>query len=931
MKQVKNKLSLVLIMALGIIAFGNVLLAHASALPNWFFKTESGITVNVNKTINMNKNEFQDFNLYKSGKEIKQNDSGFHLSWSSDNENVVWIDSANGKARADKFGKMKGDYGEAVITAQIKNKVTKAVTYRRFKVVIGAKNKPKPTATPTLTPQPASVALQIKGRTDASKPLEPNYTYRLETLVYDKNNKQINAGTHTLHFKYFSDKDGIKFTGSDFKATKEGEYTITVGAFRTESEALLATSAENAAFTAKLANVKVQAGPARILQARQVTLNTVKLTLNTADYAKQLVEDNKLLKIECNAKVYTYSAPINTITQDEEDECSVLVQMRSRLTESYEYTYSYDGAGTPGVTIIGSDTTPAAIRLVGGPLEARTYHQLEVKVYNSRGVDISDVTYYSFQFTERNNNWTDFSYQLSGDHIWFASEGKSAVIEVSLDRGYDDKGNKLSTLTSVAQFYSIPKAEPVYARSQMFALADDLGLLIPSTLNYSTTPLTICMGDNDSFIVAAFSYVDDRKSESIQYVASGTDTTGNNYIYSYRSADPSLLLVGETNGNLVPIRTGSTSIYILQHSEFPIEESKGKVVAVVPITVAPERALETFALSEQSSVKLSATGNTNGDEFVSIKLKALDQQGDPVAASYSFSVVEPVGAAFGALFNYKIENNILKIWEGPGLNNFVSKDVPKNIIVTVTASYNNVQRKQNFQLVIRNTKDSMVYASELYLTNSRVDLKLDRADLNSYLSTIQIRSVDSNGYFIRLENLKYVSTATEASTEKDIYSVTITNSVDDTDASNLNVEATDKELKISLLNVKENVITKTASGIYKVTLYRGNGSDAVPVTVKVLEVADSTSPLTIMQKEFSLLYADTSAVKEAITILRGSANITEYVNIHSMKSVQVDDILVVYELYAHVRTQEQNEEWSGEYYTSETIVPATPLLFVLSY
>ena len=332
---------------------------------------------------------------------------------------------------------------------------------------------------------------------------------------------------------------------------------------------------------------------------------------------------------------------------------------------------------------------------------------------------------------------------------------------------------------------------------------------------------------------------------------------------------------------------------------------------------------------EQSSVNLSTTGNTNGDEYISIRLRALDQQGDSVPASYSFSVVEPVGTAFGTLFNYKIENNLLKIWEGPGLNNLVSKDVPKNIIITVTASYNNVQRQQNFQLVVRNTKDATVYTSDLYLTNPRVDLNLNNADINSYVSSVQVKSIDNNGYFVRLENLKYVTSATEASKEKDVYSILITNSVDDTSASNLQVEATEKELKIKLLTVTDNVITKTDSGIYKITLYRGNGSDAVPVTVKAFEVVDTSAKLTVRQNKYNLLFADTSSVKDAVTVLRGTSDIIEYVTIHDMKSARVDNILVVYELYANIRTQEQNPEWNKEYYTSVTIVPATPLQFVI--
>jgi len=930
MKQVKNKLRIVLLMALGIIVFSNVLLAHA-ALPDWYFKTKSGITIKRNKTINMKKNEFQDFNLYKDGKEIKQNDAKLHLSWSSDNEDVIWVDASNGKARADKFGTMKGDYGEATVTAKIKNRVTNAVTYRKFKVVVGAENKPEPTATPMPSPKVASIALQIKGKIDTAKPLETHCTYQLETIVYDENKNQISSVSQALFFKYFSNKDGILITGDEFTPTQEGEYTITVGAFLSEADATSATSVENAAFAAQLQNLQVQAGPPRILKARQMTLDTVKLTLNTADYAKALVDDNSLLHIECNTGLYTYLPPFNTVTLDEDDPCSVLIQMWEDLEEPYQYTYSYDGIDTASATIIGSNTTPAAIRLVGGPVESQQFYQLEVKVYNNRGVDISDADNYFFQFSERDMNWMDSSYSLSGDQIWFYAEGKSATVEATLDRGYDDNGYPIPALTSIAHFYSVPKAEAVYQRSQMFALTDQDHLSVPNKLDYSSEAQTICVGDDDLFVVAAFSYRDDEKTDSLQYIASGIDTTGNGYTYTYKSADPATLIVGETKGDLLPIKDGTTAIYIIQHKEYLIDDSKGTIVATVPITVAPERALSSFSLSEQSAVRLSTTGNTNGDEYISIKLNALDQQGDPVDATYSFSVADPVGAVFGSLFKYEIENNILKIWEGPGLNNFVSKEIPKNIIVTVTANYNNVQKKQNFQMTIRNTKDANIFASELFLTNSRIDLNLNRTDLNSFTSTVQIRSVDNGGSFVRLENLKYVTSETSASTEKDVYSIAITNSVDDTPATNLYVETSEKEIKIHLLNITDNAIKKAERGIYKITLYRGNGSDAIPKVVKMLEVVDSSQSISLKQNKFSLLFADAPSVIDAVSISRGSTDITNYVSIQDMKCKQVDNTLVVYELYVKICTQEQNKAWNEEYYTLETIVPKTPLRFAVSY
>lgn len=953
MKQMKKKLSLVLIMALILGIFGNVATASAATTKSsWSVKTKSGIVLEVASkaakagTIYMDKNEFQDFNLYKSGKEIKQTDSGYEVTWSSDDEEVIWIDKTNGKARADKFGDMESESGNAVITARIKNRTTKAVTYRRFNVVVGEEEPtpskaptatPTPTKAPTATPTPtatpipeaASITLRFGDKTDPTQTLEPNYSYTLETLVYDTENNLILPENLKLYFKYFSDKDGISFEGNTFKAIKEGEYTITVGAYKTEAEAKAATSANNALLTAELKNLVVQAGGPVIVNIQQMTLRTVKLTLNTADYAKKLAADSNLLKVKCNYQGYTFTMPVNTVTQYTEDPCSVLVTMRSKLTADYEYDFYYDGYENFGAVLIGSDTEPAFITLIGGPVETQDYYPFEVKVYSDTGVDITDVAYYNFRFKALDNNMMNFSYQLSNDRIWFISEGKSAVIEATLDRGYDSKGNKIPDLTSVAQFFSVPKAKPIYIDADKFAHTDKQSLLVPEKLTYTAAPQVICLDDMDQYIAASFPYIDEKKKESTQYIVSGRDTTGSTYTYTYWSADTTTLLVNRTDGGLIPVQTGSTVVYIYRHTELPATERNGEVIAVIPVTVAPKRALTTFELLKQSSVSLSTTGNTSGDESITIELLALDQQKDPVDASYTFSVLDPAGAVFSNLFNYSINDGVLKIWEGAGLNSLVEKDRPKSIIVTITASYDNVQKQKNFQVFVTNTKEATVHASELFITNSRVDLKLDQPNESFYTSEIQVRSVDRNGYFIRLENLKRINSISEASKANGEYSVMITNATDDSNAGKLIVESTEKGLKVKHVNISGDAVGKSDTGVYKVSLYRGNGSDAVPVSIKTLEVVDTSATVSVEQKKFSVLSPDAGFVKGALTFTRGGKDITEFVTLTGMHSVRSDNILVVFELYANINVQEQNDAWREGLHTSVTIPLKNPLQFTI--
>jgi len=127
-----KKISLLVVLAIVTSMFANVTYAQAASV--WSFICGSGKKVEVNDTITLQKNEYQDLNIYKSGKEIKTNDSTYKITWSSSNSDVVWINASTGKLRADRLKKMTTDNGTAKITATIKNLKTGAVAKRGFTV-----------------------------------------------------------------------------------------------------------------------------------------------------------------------------------------------------------------------------------------------------------------------------------------------------------------------------------------------------------------------------------------------------------------------------------------------------------------------------------------------------------------------------------------------------------------------------------------------------------------------------------------------------------------------------------------------------------------------------------------------------------------------------------------------------------------------------
>lgn len=121
----------------------------AQAASAWSFEAGSGKKITVNGMVSFKKNEYQNINLYKNGKEIKENDATYKVVWSSSDPDVVWVDQKTGQMRADKFRKMTADSAKAKITATITNKKSKAVAKRSFTIQVVSKVQQQPTATPT--------------------------------------------------------------------------------------------------------------------------------------------------------------------------------------------------------------------------------------------------------------------------------------------------------------------------------------------------------------------------------------------------------------------------------------------------------------------------------------------------------------------------------------------------------------------------------------------------------------------------------------------------------------------------------------------------------------------------------------------------------------------------------------------------------------
>lgn len=916
MKSIKKQLSLFLVLALILGTFGNLTFASAATKSSWYFKTSSGQTIEVGEYINMQKQEFQDFNIYKSGKEIKTNDATRKITWSSDNPDVVWIDSKNGKARADKYNKMTEEYGEAVITAKIHNKTTGAVTYRRFKVSVG-----------TTTASVDHISLVFKDGTDSSQTLKMDRNYELETLVYDTELEVITAEDASLYFAYFCDKTGIIITGSTITPVQAGEYTITVGAFETEEAAKAASSVKDAVFTDTLNLVVEDNGP-QITSIRQVTLDSVAITFNKPEYAKALTADSRLLTVAYDFYGYPQLVDFHELLIDDEDPSTVLVSLYSGLTEGLTYTFTYKGTETISAAITGSGTKPAQIMLQSEQVQIERDYYFEVKILNDKGVDITNLSSYTCTF-ESLDPETAQQYIMDGNSLYFFTAGQVAVIKASLDLGYDEYGNQIPPLTHTARFVSIPQIKPIIGSCNGFALAAP-GVKA-SSLTYDTALKTICAGEFDMYSVyATFPYIDEERETHTHYIANGIDTADTiEYArYTYKSSNPNVLEVNETTGMLFPFAKGAASIYIFDNAD----ENK-KLVGTMNISVADERALTSLALTNQSSGKLSATGNTDGDEYVTVKLTAKDQLGTTIKSSditYTYTIKEPADSNFDALFSHEFDPNtgILKIWEGALLDDVVTTKSPvRRFSIYVTATYKDQERSQKFDITVKNVTNvaEADTVQKLVISNTSIDLKLNKDSLDDYKSVLQVVTTDKSGYFIRRESVQLVSSANTALKGAGDYSLVILYKNTSVTENIIGIENTDGTVTLNPLTVLGNEIVKTKNlGTYSVRLYKGNGTKAEPKSNATIVLSDSTPPITVSVKTKNITDTDPETIKNAITVKRGDTDISAYVDrVIPMNERMVNTTYQIPEMILYIQVKEFNPNWSSDsengYYTEVTL------------
>jgi len=857
MRKLSKKISMLMVLAMLVSLFSGIV--SASAASSWsFYDRTAEETVERNATYVMEKDQYANFDLYKDGAEASTKE--YKYTWYSDDASVVYVDSTNGRLRAQK----DAEAGEkAFVYVLIDNKTTEKNenAKRGFYIEIAADE----------------VVEEVDYKVTANIGQEVYLTgekYELEAVV-TADGEEIEADV------VFS-IDGVAIEGA-YAPTKAGEYTIVVTA-----------TIDGEEYAAEYP-VVVEENRPEIVEAKQTALNTVVITFNNADWAKEFASKVKLSYFAGDVEIADLVK--SAVAKDE----TVTVTLYNNLATDVTYKFACEEHDC-AATVKGAKLVPASIKVVGGNVAAQAEGQLGVKFYTVEGIDITtDALKVQVQYSG-----TDESVSVvAGDKIYFFEAGKSAVVNAKYDMGYDENGNKIADLTASGLYYSVP----AYTDSNLngYAMAD--AGATQANLSYGNN-IIVSLSDTvapaEKYLYAKYTrtYADGH-TDPVYVLAGG---------YKYYSTNESVLLVEELSGKLTACSEGVASVFI--------KNANNAVVGSVTVNVKGARTLTTFTASLTDRM-ISASDSFTTD-YTTVAVSTKDQLGNYIAADWNVELVNPAGD----LANYLAWETVTNNGQVTGIKltpNVANIDATKVQVVSfkITASKNGVNKTWNGSVSIKNVNTVNPSSTVLDLSAASVDMKLNKGGVNDYDVTVKLVKKDAAGYDLGLQSYTYINSEAAAVTGPGVYSIFIkknsNNAAMAADGSFI-VNADDK---ITFNPVTgDALVAKTAKETYTIKVFKGNGTKAQLYATKTVSFTDSTSAITVVVNKTNIDGTDGAAVKASVDFYRGTTKITDKItSVEVIDKTNVVDGKKVYvkKVRVTVLNKEMNNNFAGSH-TEDVVI-----------
>lgn len=509
---------------------------------------------------------------------------------------------------------------------------------------------------------------------------------------------------------------------------------------------------------------------------------------------------------------------------------------------SIQYSWSCDGDDYKAYA--GTDTT------------------ISYKLLNAHGVDItatamakSDASV-MFSLVKESENGDFWISDSAEGKIFFNAENAIAQVEIEYITGqYDPEtyepiaGPKaIATLiSSKAPAYGINVAAGGTATIVKNAAAEG------ESIDWKKASTVIALGDDEKNSFRLVAKLTDTKGESVY-----TDTMdAEKGTFSFATTNNSILYVAE-DGSLMTNSTGSVNVLVYFT---PADSTTASVVAVLPITVRPARAISTMTLDKNSDVISTESGNGFNETTFKVTLK--DQLGDLIEGDIEIT------SNLKTLPNGATSAPVVGAVEGAdGEYTFTVTGSQENLPASATGYAYSFTVKagtltKTFNVTVK--KPAVDKNNNLVISGYKIefsgddDLKTTDADAKMATATLYLLS---NGVKAQIADLSKKEASVSSMVAGNYY-YTVTKGSNTIDAA----VASGTSIQIPLTNVVEkdvdgsviNVVDKTANGTgtYTVTIYKGIGSTTGATASALTQVARNT--LTVKDSQDTLTYAGKSA------------------------------------------------------------------------
>ena len=820
MRKLSKKISMLMVLAMLVSLFSGVVSASAASI--WsFYNRETKEVVAKGGIYEMEKNEYANFDLWREGKDVSEAADKFTVVWSSSDKDVVYVDATNGRLRADKYGVAEaGD--KAVISATFTNERTKITATRSFTIVIA---------------DDADYAIVADF---ADEVFAVGEKYELAATV--------TADGEAVEAKVAFTLDGAAIT--EFAPAEAGEYTIvataTIDGEVVATEEFVVVAEENAP---------------EIVAAKQTKLDTVEITFNSADWAKSFADKVLFSYFAGDVEI------ADIVKKVEAKDAVATVTLYSALTAETVYKFAYEGYDCEK-TITAVKSEPAYITLAGGKIP-QTDSSVEAKIFTADDVDITtDELLANVTYKSLNDDICDVN-SINGD-VFFYEVGKTAAIEATYEMGWNDDGEENTDLTTKAAYTSVNPYE--YSKPNGYAVAadgksaDDI-----KKLTYgSRVELAL---DDEYEIYAKYLETKYDGETKDKYITNGApEDIAVLGAYTFYSTNESIVFVS-TDGVLYPCATGTASVYL--------KDSDDKVVGSVAVTVKAARKLNSFTGRIDDKMLSTAIADKT-----SVAVSAKDQHGADYAVNYSIELISPTTGANGqaltaadffsntnALAN--VDGKVELVLDQAKANAAIATGTVKTVSFKLKAAdVNDAQnvKEQRLNVSIKNMVDVDAANTDLKVSATTVDTKLDKANASSYEVTIKLEDICKDKYALGNHALGFAADASKAA---DVYTVVISKG-DTKYTAGTHFAYADNVVTIKPVVVSGNEIIKMEAGTYKVQLFKGvNGTAAArPIDVTSVVITDSTPAITVEVKADTLASNDEAGVEGALKFIRNGAEIS---------------------------------------------------------